>query len=70
MTKPLRLLFCCRLTYFAIIDDHLDNDDDGYIREERANNERALEEMASRYQNIGSALTITGMILSFTPLAL
>jgi RHS repeat-associated protein len=49
--------------------EDFDNDSDGYSREDRANNERALEEMASNYQNIGSALTITGMVLSFTPLS-
>jgi RHS repeat-associated protein len=49
--------------------EDFDNDSDGYSREDRANNERALEEMASNYQNIGSALTITGMVLTFTPLA-
>lgn len=47
----------------------IDNDDDGYSREDRANDKKALAEMASTYQNIGSVLTITGMVLTLTPLA-
>ncbi len=44
----------------------VDNDGDGYSREDRANNERALEEMASNYQNIGTVISLVGIGLSLT----
>ncbi|WP_395054670.1 DUF6443 domain-containing protein [Flavobacterium sp.] len=46
--------------------EDFDNDNDGYNKDDRINNEKALEEVASNFQEIGTFISLVGVGLSLT----